>query len=575
VTRRSWTGAAWELSEVDQAAVERLAEASGLSALAARCVWLRGGTDPLTAKVLLEPALAALHDPYAMSGMDVAVARLRRALADTEHVRVVTDYDVDGTTSSLILQSTLKILGGGEVSYHIPDRKTEGYGFSIAAAEQAAADGVALIVTADIGVKDHDSVAAARRLGVDVIVCDHHLPQGADVPPEATAVLCPPQIACSYPNQALAACGVSLKLAQALLAEHPKAAAILDSQLKLAAIGTVADVVDLSTPENRAIVALGLASLNRGPHAAGLAALLRVSGLERGEIGSSDLGFRIGPRINAAGRMAHAAEVIDLFTTRDRDVAAELAGRLDRLNSERKGVQQRLERLAKRAVPEPAPAFVVVGGREEDGWHRGVVGIVAARLRDRYHRPAAVYAVIGDSATGSVRSTRAVHAVQALEGAGELLERYGGHAAAAGFTAPAAAMPEVAARLAARALELTGGAAPIPVHHADGEVAAPALGRHLHDELARLAPHGKGNAAPRLVLRARLRGTRVLKGAHLKAQLHGPSEPVEAIWWSAAEQHRERWRDGAEVELLGRLGLNRWRGRETLQVTVEDARDPA
>jgi single-stranded-DNA-specific exonuclease len=504
--------------------------------------------------------------------MDVAVARLRQAVENQERVRVVTDYDVDGTTSSLILQSTLRLLGLRDISYHIPDRKGEGYGFSIVAAETAAADGIHLIVTADIGVKDHASVTRARTLGVDVIICDHHLPPDTDVPADATAVLCPPQADCNYPNQALAACGVSLKLAQALLADHPRSAAILRSQLKLAAIGTVADVVDLSTPENRAIVSLGLDSLNRDRHAPGLTALIEAAGLEPGSIRCSDLGFRLGPRINAAGRMASATDVVELLTTRDPAKARELAQRLEQLNSERKRVQDRLVRTASEQLGSEPPPFIVVGGNEDDGWHRGVVGIVAARLRDRHHRPAAVIAIQGDQATGSVRSTPQVHAVQALQGAADLLTRFGGHPAAAGFSLPTVNLAALKERLSEQALQLTGGQVPAPEHIVDARVTADRLNHELVRALAALAPHGKGNPAPQLLIRGTLGETRVLKDTHLKARLEGTLQPVDLIWWSAAQDHGDRWKRGTRIEVLGTLSVNVWRGRETLQVTVRDAR---
>ncbi|MBM4391000.1 MAG: DHH family phosphoesterase, partial [Deltaproteobacteria bacterium] len=231
----------------------------------------------------LSTGRGSLLDPGGMLGLERAVSRIDDARQRRESIRLVTDYDVDGTTSCLILHATLDVLGGAQLSYHIPDRFTEGYGLSVHAVEKAATEGVRLLVTADIGVRDHAAVRRARELGVDVIVCDHHLPAGESVPEAASAVLCPPQSGCGYGNKALAACGVSLKLATALLDTHPRREAILGSMLKLAAIGTVADIVSLATPENRAIVHLGLQALNAGPHSPGLAALLDVAGVKAGE----------------------------------------------------------------------------------------------------------------------------------------------------------------------------------------------------------------------------------------------------------------------------------------------------
>lgn len=309
----SFTGARWELAAAAPDAVRAL-EGRGLSAIAARCVAVRwGDVDPTS---LFEPSWSHLHDPYTMLGMEAAIDRLRHAISKGERVRIVTDYDVDGTTSSLELQAALRIVAPHlVVDYHIPNRLTEGYGFSVDAATAAADDGVGLVVTADIGVRDHAAIDAARARGVDVLVCDHHLPAGADVPTNAI-VLCPPQKGDTYPNPFLAACGVSLKLADALLRDHPRREDVLRSMLKLAAIGTVADMVPLLSLENRAIVHLGLRELNGGRHHPGLAALLSVCNL-KGELTERDLGFRVGPRINAAGRVSDAKLVVELLSCRD------------------------------------------------------------------------------------------------------------------------------------------------------------------------------------------------------------------------------------------------------------------
>jgi len=285
----SVTGAHWQHLGVDDEVVESLIRSMWMHPTVTRCMALRGIDSSDKAKQFLRATLDDLHDPYLMEGMERAVARLRQAVAEDEHIRVVTDYDVDGNTSSLILQNTLRLLQHERFTYHIPHRIEEGYGFSVQAAEQAARDDVQLIVTADIGVKDHAAVSRAKALGVDVVILDHHLPPGDDVPSDAHVVLCPPQRRCTYPNQALAACGVSLKLAQALLQDHPYYERFIRSLLKAAAIGTVADVVDLLSSENRAIVALGLQAINADTHGPGLSALLEAAGVEQGFIHAMDL----------------------------------------------------------------------------------------------------------------------------------------------------------------------------------------------------------------------------------------------------------------------------------------------
>ena len=549
---------------MDPDRVQTLAQALDIPPMVARCLAQRA--TPEGARQWLSPSLEDLHDPMEMAGMERAVARIRTALNERQTIRIVTDYDVDGTTSSLILQSTLRLLGVRDaLSHHIPDRQGEGYGFSEQAAANAVADGVGLIITADIGVRDHAAVSRAVAGGVDVLICDHHLPAGADVPGDAVAVLCPPQAGCSYPNPALAACGVSLKLAQALLRDHPRQEAILRSMLKVAAIGTVADVVDLSTPENRAIVRLGVDGLREGPHSPGLQALLDVAELGR-EITAEDLGFRLGPRINAAGRLAKADAVLTLFGCTDPGQARVQAQALDKLNRDRQGIQHTLVERCLETLPDPSPHFAVLWGEEADGWHRGVVGIVAAKIRDRVHRPAAVIAVSGLDARGSVRAPPGVHAVHALDAVSDLLLTYGGHPAAAGFSTKAAHLPELARRLDEYVREHTPSADLVPSLTVDADCDPADLGTALAEGLARLAPFGKGNPAPMLRLPVlQLSQVRPMGAQHLRMRIGA----VDAVWWGGAA-HTEALTQ--PVELVGTLGFNHWRGQRSVRFTIKDAR---
>jgi single-stranded-DNA-specific exonuclease len=567
----SLTGARWEATHVDADALATLVD-RGLHPVTARCMAARQPADSADATAWLTPHRDHLLDPAGMLGMAAAVERVRRAAADGHRVRIITDYDVDGTTSSLILQATLRRLGVRDVSYHIPDRFDEGYGFSVRAADTAADDGMDLIVTADIGVRDHASVARARERGVEVLICDHHLPAGAQVP-EGALVLCPPQTGCDYANPHLAACGVALKLAQALLAGTERADVFVGSLLKLAAIGTVADLVPLSTLENRAIVALGLQSLNTDRHSPGLAALMHVAGLEPGKVTERDLGFRIGPRINAAGRVASARLVVRLLTSRDPVEARALARQLDQLNSHRKQLQTRLTREVLGSLKEPPDPFVVIAGPEPDGWHRGVVGIVASRVKDEVHRPVAVVSIQGELAVGSVRSVPAIHAVRALESASDLLVKFGGHPAAAGFTVRASDLDALRERLCAYVTDAVHEDAMVPVRRVDAEVDAELLSDDLHGELRSLGPFGMGNPEPRLMVRG-VRPRRVrtrADGRLLSLELPGPGgRTVDAVWWGQGELEA-RFRD-ASVDLLGSLSTWRWRGEERLQFNVKDAR---
>ncbi len=576
-TSQSLTHAQWLLHEADESSVESLRQSLGISSILARCLVIRNAGKVDVARQILNPTMEVLHDPYQMLGMKEGVERLRRAIKEDESIRVVTDYDVDGTTSSLILQASFRLLGATRISYHIPERLGEGYGFSLQAAERAAEDGVTVLVTADIGIRDQVAVSRARELGIDVIICDHHLPPGDEGPKDATAILCPPRKGCSYPNPSLAACGIAFKLAQALLAEHPRYDVLLGSMLKLAAIGTVADIVDLSTPENRAIVALGLHQLNRGPHTPGLTALLESANTLPGSIGSGDLAFQIGPRINAAGRLASATAIIDLLTTRDPGLARTQAEEINRLNQKRQEIQASMLRTIHRAVGESPPPFLLFADEESDNWHRGVSGIVAGQIRDRYHRPSAVVAISGGVGVGSLRSTPEIHAVRLLEQVSHLFadnpggaKKFGGHPAAAGFTIPAENLREMAQCLQDAALDMVDGEMPGRRRQYDAEMQAQELTRRLYSELSSLAPHGKGNPQPRLVLLgARFHRISIMKEVHLKARL--AELPIDVIWWRGA-RHREAFESGHPLDLLGKLGLNVWRGRETLQFTLKDAR---
>lgn len=569
----SVTGARWELREVDETHAIRLAQTLRLPRVAARVLAGRTvpGDDGRTSQ-LLAPSFEHLHDPFAMLHMEAAVDRLRHVVAKRGRVRIITDYDVDGTTSSLILQAALRLLDPSvDVSYHIPNRFGEGYGFSQQAALRAADDKVDLVVTADIGVRDHAAVELARSRGLDVLICDHHLPAGASVPEDAT-VLCPPQAGDSYPNRSLAACGVSLKLAQALLRTHPKRDAVIQSLLKLAAVGTVADMVSLATLENRAIVTLGLEALNRGPHNAGLAALLQVSRLGEGEMKALDLGFRLGPRINAAGRVADASLVIELLNCRDPTRAHELAATLDGLNTERRDIQKRLVEESLTRLEGNTDPFVLLSGREEEGWHRGVVGIVAARVKDELNRPTAVVSIQGDYAVGSIRSVPAVHAVHALDEAASMLVKYGGHPAAAGFTVRTVDLPALHAILCAHVDSSLPEHQRGVVREVDADVDPTEIDDALQFALARLGPFGNGNPEPLL----RLPGARVFgvelrgNGKLLKARVPTGRGSIEAVWWGHSE-HMAALSQGP-VDLLGHLREHRWNGARRLQFELIDAR---
>ena len=378
----------------------------------------------------LRPSLKHLHDPHLIAGMPTAIARIEAAIRSEERIRIVTDYDVDGTISSLVLQSTLRLLGAGErLDYHIPDRFVEGYGFSVIAADKAAEDGIGLIITADIGVRDHAAVQRAAGRGVDVIISPPP-PRWCQRSTGRSRGPLPPQEGCPYPNKALAAVGAPSSWLKRCSSPIPDKEAILRSMLKVAAIGTVADVVDLSTPENRAIVAHGIQGLRAGAMLS-LHALLEVAGVQ-GEVTSEDLGFRQGRASTppAAWQRPPPSSSSSMSATPGR--ARAKAQELDALNGKRQQIQRKLVGEVLDKLSEEPPPCVVEWGAESEGWHRGVVGIVAAKVRDHTHRPTAIIAVAGDEARGSVRSIPGAHAVSALDSVSALLTAHGGHPAAAG-----------------------------------------------------------------------------------------------------------------------------------------------
>ncbi|MBR4985171.1 MAG: single-stranded-DNA-specific exonuclease RecJ [Proteobacteria bacterium] len=534
----SFCGAKWRY-QPDENRINEIMAQNHVSRALASCLALRGFTAGAEIEHFLTPSLSDLHDPFLMLGMSKAVERFQQAIDRKEKIRVVTDYDADGTMSSLILQSTLKICGTSEVSYHIPDRKVEGYGFSMAAAQKAVSDRIGLIVTADIGVRDEASIAYAAQHGIDVIVLDHHLPPGAGIPDSAYAVLCPPQNGCNYPNKSLAACGISLKFAQAMLKNAPRASVLIRSMMKLAAMGTVADVVSLRDPENRAIVTFGLQALNSDPHRQGLKALLDVSRALPGAITSATIGYNIGPRINAAGRLASANLIIELLNAPNSIIAAGLASQLNMMNDDRQAIQELMVQHATEMLKADDSPFLVIALPEDPCWHSGIAGIVAGRLRERFNRPVAVATISAEGmVTGSIRSTPGVHAVKALTSVSHLLTKFGGHAAAAGFSCESKNLKSFCAGLNANAQEQLHGEPEIPVTEIAVMCTPAKISTHDLDELERLEPCGAQNAKPMICIRnARMSNPRIFKEKVFSATIADTN--IKCLWFTPAIPYSE------------------------------------
>ncbi|HET7620241.1 MAG TPA: single-stranded-DNA-specific exonuclease RecJ, partial [Vicinamibacterales bacterium] len=440
----------WQHSPCDDGATRALASALDLHPTIARLLCLRGFADPDAARRFLAPALDQLHDPFALADMRPAVDRVEQAIARRERIAIHGDYDVDGVTSTVILRRALELLGG-DVVHFIPERLRDGYGLQSAAIERLHADGVRLIVSVDCGIRSLDAAQRARDLGVDLIVTDHHEPDGTL--PTALAVINPKRHDCTYPDKHLAGVGVALKVVQALC-QRAGRTAWLPAFVKVAAIGTLADVVPL-VGENRVIAKLGLAGLSAGRHTVGLRSLLEASGLLGKTIDSYHVAFMIAPRVNAAGRMSTPDIATRLLLATDETLGDEARALAEQLNVENLRRQQEEADLvaeARKAIDtDPAVGahnVLVVGG---DGWHRGVIGIAASKLVDAYHKPAIVLSVEDGLAHGSCRSIPDFDMLGALEHCADLFLRFGGHRQAAGLTMEAARVPEFRARVNALA----------------------------------------------------------------------------------------------------------------------------
>ena len=463
----------------------------------------RGIEDPQSAERFLRPQLDHLHDPLQMSGMKAALDRLEAAIERQEKILIYGDYDVDGTTAIVILKTAIE-LSGGTASFHVPHRIREGYDLRDDVIERAASDGVRLIISVDTGIRAFSAAETARRTGVDLIVTDHHLP-GQDGLPQALVVVNPNQPGCDYPCKYLCGAGVAFKLAQGLMQRRLDAkdqSRLLMSFMKVVAIATIADAVPL-LGENRVFAKLGLEGLRR-PVNAGLKALLEVAKLADGSaLTSTEVAFRIAPRLNAAGRMDAARDVVELFSVKDVDRARQIAARLDQLNAERQDEERRiLESIDQRLAAEPAmrDAFCIVVDGE--GWHRGVIGIAATRVVEKHGRPALVISREADQAYGSGRSIEAFHLLNALESCHGLFDRYGGHRHAAGFSLPSRKIETLRQRLDMYARARLTLADFEPRLEYDAELSLEEVTPEFYQSLCLMEPFGMENPEPVFVDRA-------------------------------------------------------------------------
>ena len=546
-----------------------------VSPVTARLLSIRGLDDPLSARRFLFPSLDDLLDPHRLTDLPVAVDRILRAIANKERIAIHGDYDVDGVTSTVILRRALELLGA-DVTHFIPERLRDGYGLQPASLDRLHALGVALVISVDCGIRGVEAAARARALGLDLIITDHHEPDTEL--PQAFAVINPKRHDCSYPDKNLAGVGVALKLVQALCIRTGHTS-WLPAFVKVAAIGTLADVVPL-TGENRVIAKLGLEMLSRGPHKVGLRSLLDVCGLIGKDIDSYHIGFVLAPRVNAAGRMSSPDIAARLLLASDeamREEARQLAQQLDAENIRRQEEEVDIVTAAKKAVETDleigSRTVIVVAG---EGWHRGVIGIVASKLVDAFHRPAIVISTDGEVAHGSCRSIPSFNMLAALESCGEVMTKFGGHKQAAGLTMASDRVRELRARVNDHADGCLHPDDLRPRIWIDGMLGFKSIDDQIASELTSLAPFGAGN--PRPIFRASgveiVDGPRRLKERHLKMAFRQDGRVMRGIAWRASEREEFVAGHRTAIDLAFSLEQDTWEGERYLQLSIADFKAP-
>ncbi len=560
----------WRADQPSPGLVAHMAQALQVQPLTAQALLLRGIDTPELGRDFLLARLSTLPDPDLLPDMAIACGRLEQALLHGEKIAVHGDYDVDGITGCGLLVETLRNMGG-KIDYHIPLRMKDGYGLSADAIRQAQAAGCELIVSVDCGVSAHAEADLAAELGIDLIITDHHQPP--DQLPACLALINPHLPNCRFPFKDLAGVGVAFFLLIGLrrrlrensyFSRHPEPDLRLG--LDLVALGTIADMVPLSGI-NRILVRAGLELLEQGVRP-GVTALKRVAEVKQVSCGA--VGFRLAPRLNAAGRLEDAALGVKLLLGEDRQESQELAQLLDSYNRERQQLEQQTLEQAIALLPEQAAedAYAIVLADER--WHSGVIGIVASRLVERYHRPTVLIALDGQQGKASARSIKGFHLFQGLQGCAEWLHGFGGHAMAAGLSITAENIVPFRRQFNALAKEQLDEKDLIPLAAHDGEIDLTELSMAQVEDLTRLNPFGIGNPQPSFMTRrCRVLAPRILGEKHLKFEVEQNGFRLDCIAFGMAERFEQLCGD---IDLLYRPGLNEWRGRCSVQLQIADFR---
>lgn len=559
----------WTVKKHDYKIIKNLSESLNVSPIVAALLSSRGFDTEETAHKFLFPKYEHLHEPNLLKGMKTAVKRILQAVENKEKILIWGDYDVDGTTGTTVLRKALEILGA-ETGFHVPHRFTEGYGINIPMLEKAKERGYKLVISVDCGITSFEPVAWAKENGMDFIITDHHLAKEKGNP-DAFAVINPNQAGCEYPDKNLAGVGVAFKLAHALLREKGKEN-VVPHFLKVVAIGTVADVMKL-TGENRAIVSIGLQDLPNTVNY-GLKALMEVSDC-RAEMTSYHIGFRIAPRINAAGRMDAARNVVELLEADNFERAKELAEYLNSKNIERQKVQ--IDITEKALLESEGVAdkhFIVVAGKN---WHRGVIGLAASKIAEKLYRPTIVISIDDDGiGHGSARSIADYHLLKGLDSCAELFESYGGHAAAAGMRIKAENIEMLQQKMDEHAKENLSAEDLTPEIKIDANVSADTLNLNLVEELKQLEPFGMGNPKPVFATKDLIltNDPWIMKDKHLKLKLADENgRQLEAVWWDGVEKSKDKdLQIDSIVEIAHTPEANSWKGNTSLQLIVKDVR---
>ena len=565
-------------------AVAAMAAATGISPVLANLLVQRGIDTLEKAKKFFNPQLSDLHDPFLMKDMDKAVERVERAVRNREKIMVYGDYDVDGTTAVALVYKFLRQIGHKDLLFYIPDRYTEGYGISTKGIDHAARKGATLIIALDCGIKAIEKVDYAKRKGVDFIICDHHLP--AEEIPRAVAVLDPKRADCSYPFDELSGCGVGFKLVQAYCQKNGIPFQQIEPLLDLLAVSIASDIVPL-VDENRILAHYGLLRLNASP-SKGLLSIIKICGLDRHNITIDDIVFKIGPRINAAGRMRmdendeNAAPsggyaAVNLLIEGNESLAEEFGSVIDGCNQDRKNIdrsvtQEAHDFIEAHAELKAAKSTVIYNPR----WMKGIVGIVASRLIETYYRPTVVLTMSNGFVTGSARSVPGFDLYQAIESCSDLLENFGGHMYAAGLTMRPERVEEFTRRFNAYVEENIDPITLQPQVEIDSELFFSNITPAFRRDLNRFQPFGPGNPAPVFVTRGVVsHGETKLVGAdceHLRMDLMQRQKPNTTIQTIAFQQptHYEWIRAGHPIDVCYQIVENHYRGSVSVQLRIKD-----